>query len=716
MKSAMLCALIAVALPTALAFQADVNPLSKTIQLLDSLSAKITAQGAAEEKAYKEYVAWCDDASSNLKYEIKTGAAKKEELQATIAKASADTSACEDKIEDLAGAIAADERELKEASAVRAKEAADFAASEAELVDAIDTLDRAVMVLQKEMKKNPAALAQVNVASNVNNLLKSFSAVIDAAAFPVEDQKKLASLVQAHQGADADDDEFGAPAAAVYKSHSSSIFDVLEDMKEKAEGQLSDVRKAESATRHNFEMLKQSLTDQIEADTKDSDEEKATKASTQETRAVAEGDLVETSKDLENDKSALATAGSTCMTIAGDHEATMKSRAEELNALALAKKALSETSSGAVEQSYSFLQNAHETRQGSSLQTRLDLAGLEVVNLIKKLAKQQHSTALAQLASRIAATVRYGAAAGQDPFAKVKEMIADMITKLDADAKSETSEKAYCDEELAKTKAKKEDLNSEVEKLSTKMDRAAAASAELKSEVKELQAELAKLSSSQAEMDTIRRESHAEYTQAKKDLEMGLEGVRRALSVLRDYYGGAAAAGAALVQNNGDFEAMMQQPAMPEQHSKASGAGNSIIGMLEVVESDFSKDLATEEMQETDSEVEYQKTTMTNKVTRTIKDQDVKYKTKEFKSLDKTIGELSGDKETAGTELDAVMEYDSKIKERCIAKPETYETRKGRREAEIAGLRDALQILEGETVFVQHGKKHRGHSNFLATL
>jgi len=711
----MLCAFIIAAFPTALAIQADVNPLSKTIQLLDSLSAKISAEGAAAEKSYKEYVAWCDDASSNLKYEIKTGEAKKEELQATIAKASANTEACIDKIEDLAGSIAADERELAEATSVRNKEAADFAASEAELVDAIDTLDRAVMVLQKEMKKNPAALAQVNVGSTMNNLLKSLNAVIDAASFPITHQKKLASLVQAHQSSDSDDDDFGAPSAAVYKSHSSSIFDVLEDMKEKAEGQLSDLRKAESSTRHNFDMLKQSLTDQVEADTKDSNEEKATKAAMQETKAVAEGDLVETSKDLENDKSALATAGSTCMTIAGDHESSMKSRQEELNALALAKKALSETTSGAAEQSYSFLEISHQNAQGSALHTHLDLANLEIVNLIKKIAKENHSTALAQLASRIAATIRYGGAAGQDPFAKVKDLIANMISKLETEAKSETSEKAYCDEELAKTSAKKEELNHEITKLGSKMDRAAAASAELKADVKELQAELAKMAKSQAEMDTMRRDSHGEYVQAKKDLELGLEGVRKALSVLRDYYGGAS-----MLQSTGEesFDAAMsRQPAMPVQHSKAGGAGGSIIGMLEVVESDFAKDLAVEEAQETDAEVEYQKQSMTNKVTKTIKEQDIKYKTKEFKSLDKTIGELSGDKETSSTELDAVMEYDSKIKQRCIAKPETYETRKGRREAEMQGLKEALSILEGETVFAQHGKKgRRGRSNFLSNL
>jgi len=120
---------------------------------------------------------------------------------------------------------------------------------------------------------------------------------------------------------------------------------------------------------------------------------------------------------------------------------------------------------------------------------------------------------------------------------------------------------------MSKSTAKKEELNNEIAKLGSKMDRAAAASAELKSEVKELQAELAKLAKSQAEMDTMRRESHGQYVKAKRDLELGLEGVRKALSVLRDYYGGAS-----MLQSTGEASfdaAMMRQPSMPEQHSKA---------------------------------------------------------------------------------------------------------------------------------------------------
>merc|ERR1719343_667177 len=130
------------------------------------------------------------------------------------------------------------------------------------------------------------------------------------------------------------------------------------------------------------------------------------------------------------------------------------------------------------------------------------------------------------------------------------------------------------------------------------------------------------------------------------------------------------------------------------------------------VESDFTKNLAAEETEESDAIAVYEKTTQDNKLAVTMKSQDVKYKTKEFKGLDKSISELSADRTTTNTELSAVLDYYAKIKDRCIAKPESYEERKARRESEIQGLKEALEILESETAFVQRGKhsnsRHRG--------
>ena len=131
------------------------------------------------------------------------------------------------------------------------------------------------------------------------------------------------------------------------------------------------------------------------------------------------------------------------------------------------------------------------------------------------------------------------------------------------------------------------------------------------------------------------------------------------------------------------------------------------VGILEVVESDFATNLAKEENEEADAQADYEKTTQENAVTKTTKVQDVKYSTQEFVALDKYIGELSGDRDSTNAELSAVMEYYAQVKERCIAKPETYEERQAKRQAEIAGLKQALSILENETVFLQ--RKRRGN-------
>merc|ERR1719160_1321416 len=130
----------------------------------------------------------------------------------------------------------------------------------------------------------------------------------------------------------------------------------------------------------------------------------------------------------------------------------------------------------------------------------------------------------------MASVVKFGAGEGDDPFAKVKGLIADMIEKLLAEAEAEATLKAWCDKENKESNAKKDDKEAELAKLNTKIDEATAKSAKLKEEVATLQGELAKLAEEQAEMDKLRAEEKAVYDKNKPEMEQGLEGVKLALS------------------------------------------------------------------------------------------------------------------------------------------------------------------------------------------
>merc|ERR1719353_1030699 len=130
-------------------------------------------------------------------------------------------------------------------------------------------------------------------------------------------------------------------------------------------------------------MLAGSLKDEIKYATKDLNQAKKGLAAAAEAQATAEGDLAVTSKDLAEDISTLATLHQDCMKGAEDFEAETKSRGEELHALSTAKKVITEATSGAAEQAYSFLQV-----ERSELSSGADLANFEAVRFVRDLARK----------------------------------------------------------------------------------------------------------------------------------------------------------------------------------------------------------------------------------------------------------------------------------------------------------------------------------------
>merc|ERR1719188_2663883 len=250
----------------------------------------------------------------------------------------------------------------------------------------------------------------------------------------------------------------------------------------------------------------------------------------------------------------------------------------------------------------------------------------------------------------MASAVRLSAASGEDPFVKVKGLLTDMISKLEAEAGSDAKQDAYCKEEMADSNAKKDDKTALIEKLSTKISQMSAQSTSLKDSVATLQQELADLAATQSHMDKIRSEESALFATAKKELTEGIEGVGIALKTLREYY------------------------AQSKDHEANDGAAGGIVGMLEVIEADFTKGLAEAESAESSALQEY---------------------------------EATADRATTQSELDAVQEYLTKLEGMCVAKPETYADRADRRASEIAGLKQALSILDGEASLLQRKTKLR---------
>merc|ERR1719486_1016886 len=144
-----------------------------------------------------------------------------------------------------------------------------------------------------------------------------------------------------------------------------------------------------------------------------------------------------------------------------------------------------------------------------------------------------------------------------------------------------------------------------------------------------------------------------------------------------------------------------EQASVEEQASArqpAGSAASSVIGLLEVAESDFTKALEEAQAAEDAAQAEYDTMVQDNKVSRAEKMTDQKNMKAEVQRQENMIAELKLDHKDASDELNAILEYLDKLKGSCETKAPSFEERQKRRKQEMDGLQNALAILEGKAI------------------
>jgi chromosome segregation ATPase len=460
--------------------------------------------------------------------------------------------------------------------------------------------------------------------------------------------------------ADSDEDLSLTPQASTsaYEGHGGGILDTLTDMKAKGESTLSDARTAEMKAQHTFEMLKQSLEQELSTMEKRMSEATTEKSGLEEVKASAEEELAATKKTLADDEKYVEELKQSCSMKAEEWATRQKDAAGELGAIAKAKEVLE---SGVKV----FLQVSTKAKvrdDGS------DTKRERIMAVLAKLDETDKSYFFAQVKSE----------ARGGPFDKVQGLIESMITRLEKQAAEEAEAKAFCDTETEKSKAKQAELTANSDKSQVRIEKATATIAELKEQIKTLQAQTAEMDAAQAESTSLRNKEHEEYSKASKDYKDSAEAVANAIAVLQEYY------------SSGSFAQVKEAP---ELGGAKTDIAETIMSMLEVAESDFTSLLAEAEASEKAAQSSYDKLTEQNTVTKAANTEEIKGKEAKVKSEETALLNYKEDFATTGKELDAVLSYLDKLKPQCETKVMTYAERVAKREAEIAGLKEALEIL-----------------------
>jgi len=371
---------------------------------------------------------------------------------------------------------------------------------------------------------------------------------------------------------------------------------------------------------------------------------------------------------------------------ATDFESRQQLRAEELEALA---KAVEILSSGAV--SGAAEKHLPSLLQGQKVATALaqlrssgrSPAQERVAQFLRMQGKKINSRVLSALAIR----------AADDPFAKVKKMIKDLIVRLMEEANEEAEHKGWCDTELSTNEQTRKEKTEAVETLHAEIDELEASIAKLGEDIAELTDAVAKLDSAMAESTTMRQEEKATNTETIKDAQEAQTAVAQALVVLKEFYEKAGEATAFVQRGHQEPPAIFDSP-----YTGMQSENGGVVGMLEVIQSDFARlETETSAAEET-AQKQYDEFMTVSKVDKASKSKDIEHKTAKKQDQTQALTVKTSDLEGTQKELDAALAYFDKLKPSCVDAGTTYDDRVGRRKEEIESLQEALRILNGEDI------------------
>lgn len=689
--------LLCVALGLLTSCHATRSPIQKVIELLDENKVKIANDLAAEEKEMTEYADFCDKESSEKGYAIKTAVSKIEDLKAVIEECTLKIPGYEDEVSTLGTEVAQKSKDLDAAKVLREKEHADFVAIETDLATSIDQLGKAADIISKASK--PAFLqgaSKEELTKSAENAMKLIGKILDAGKVNLVTHKGLTSLLQT---SDADEDE-----QSQHKGGSAAIVEKIEEMKEKAEEELTAARSAETKKAQDFDMLSMQLTMGIKVAEDKIGVAKASIGEKTEELGKAQGELTETESTKAADEEYLGTLKHECETAAKAWEERQVSARAEMGAI---NKAIAILSEGVrvllqIKSKTTRRSDADEDEDDMPAQSEAHSARPALVQKLKDLSHKFNSYAFMEMAG----------AASMDPLGKVKGLIEEMIAKLLKEAQEEATQKAFCDEEKGKSLKSKSVKTTTLDKLTARSDKAAARKAELEETVKTLEGEIAELDAGVAEATKIRNEEAATYATAHKDFSDAATAVEKAIKVLKDFYDGQS-----LLQVSAKTRTMSAAKAKdmsetdededsdaPELGGAKGDAASVIIGILEMSLEDFTKLLMETEQEEETAQAAYDKLTGEAKVSKAAKAAEVKASLSEIKMITTSLHDTKEDMSMVSKELSAVEAYLEELKPQCESKAMSYAEKKAKREAEIEGLKEALSILNGEGIALMQFK------------
>lgn len=314
-----------------------------------------------------------------------------------------------------------------------------------------------------------------------------------------------------------------------------------------------------------------------------------------------------------------------------------------------------------------------------------------------------------------------------DPFGKVKKMIDGMITRLMNEANEDARHEGYCDEEMGKNKVTRNKLAADIDGLTASIEDGKAKVMTLTEDTATLSKEIADLEQAMTEATDLRKKEKAINKETVEDAQAAQNAVAAATAVLKDYYEKASTATAFLqgpsprewglktgvkmgtdewnALANPNFEGTIDkghkegmQTFGETEMGQQDEARYGVLGLLEVIASDFANLEAQTNAAETAAAEAYERFSVENQKSKAVKSRKVEMNESDRVATESKVQDDTADLKNTQDELLAANRYHDTLVPQCIDNGMTWEERGAARQAEIDSLKEALKILESSDV------------------
>jgi len=620
-----------------------------------------------EQVQFAAYKQFCDDTTVEKTRLIAEANQKMEALQADIEKYQDTAARLTNEIAKHDDDIATWTGDLKAASSVRDIEHNDYMDTNKDYSESIQALKEGIKTIgakNHDVAQGAASLAQLSVSPLLSPESKK-----EIDTFLLQGQQDLEEnlAVSSQQ-----------PQASAYSSATSGLIDMLKKLIEKFQDEQTELQKAETEARQAYELLEQDLKTYVETATKARMDKAEAKTRSLEAAGDAKSDLTDTTTTRDDDTKYLADTTATCEQKSSAFEERQALRAGEIEAIEKAIEILSGAAvSGAADKHlpalYQRAASLTQLRSGTTNPSQLEVAAF-----LTDQARRLNSRILRALSMRVT----------DDPFKKVAKMIKDLIVKLMEEANGEAEQKGYCDTELATNEQTRKAKTEAVEGLHADIDELEAAISMLTEEISDLTKAVQELDAAVAKATELRNAEKEKNAVTIADAKAAQTAVASAMATLKEFYAKA-----------GQATSLVQAPEIfDEPYKGMGGESGGVIGMIEVIQSDFARLEAETTAAEEEGSKEYKNFMEDSKMDKEAKDGDIDNKSAKKQNDEQSLEEKKSDLSGTQNELTAALEYYEKLKPQCIDSGISYEDRVARRKEEIASLQQALQILNGEDV------------------